>query len=443
MDALQKKVIDAVDEEFIVRTTTDLVQIPSPTGHEGDAARFMAERYREAGLETHLQFIYGDRYNAVGVLRGKGSGYSLMFNGHLDTSYTGEERELTAPGYKNKCIRDGDWLIGNGTNNMKSADVAYLAAVRALMEAGVTPVGDIVIAAVAGEIEKNPVDEYQGPDYHGYGVGTRHLITHGFLTDFCILGEPSALQIAQFQGGTMWFKVTTRGLMGHIGYGYIKSAVECMERVQAAIRRWIPEYESRNEFMGERPHVNLASVEGGWPYRAGRIPVECNLYVDVRLVPGQRIPDVRREFMALIRKINEENPDIGAVASEFCSIPPSGIPSDALTVRVIKKAHQEVMGEPPNVIFKPHYEDSAHLHRYGVETVIYGCAGRVKTKSYGWAPEIGEHVFIPDVVNAAKVYALAALDISSSEADSRQIQPDAFAQSIARQKAELGKGPTH
>ena len=438
MDPLQQKVIDAVDADFIVRTTMDLVNIPSPTGHEGDAARYMAERYREAGLETHLQFIYGDRANAVGVLRGQGNGYSLMFNGHLDTSYTGEEHELTAPGYKNRAIRDGDWLIGNGSNNMKSADVAYLAAIRALMEAGVAPVGDIVIAAVAGEIEKNPIDDYQGPDYHGYGIGTRHLITHGFLTDFCILGEPSALQIAQFHGGTVWFKVTTRGVMAHIGYGYFKSAVECMERVQAAIRRWIPEYEARNEFMGERPHVNLASVEGGWPYRAGRIPVECNLYVDVRMVPGQRVPDVRREFMALIRKINLEHQDIGAVASEFCSIPPSGIPDDALTVRVMKKAHETVMGEPPKVIFKPHYEDSAHLNRYGIETLIYGCAGRVKTKSYGWAPEIGEHVYIPDVVSAAKIYALAALDISSQEADPSQLQPDAFAGAVARQKTGRG-----
>ena len=427
MDDLQKKVVGAVDEDFIVQTTMELVDIPSPTGYEEAAARYMHAKYEEAGLEAHLQKVAEGRYNAVGILPEGGGGYSLMFNGHLDTSYSGEEPELTQPGYKNKAIRDGEWIIGNGAFNMKSADVAYFAAVKAIMKAGVKLKGDIVLASVVGEIEKNRIDDYQDVLYDGYGVGTRHLISHGYMTDFCILGEPTGMQLAPWHGGTVWFKVTTKGLMGHTCYGdYTASAIERMERVQAGIRKWIPEYRSRNEFLGERPHVNVAAVEGGWPYRCARSPVECRLYVDVRLVPGQRVQDVQAEFKDLIARVNAENPDINANVEVFCTHPPSGIPKDSLPSRAIFKAHEEVMGEPPNVILKTSYLDGAHMNRYGIQTITYGPAGHTKTASYGWNAEIGEHINVKTLVNATKVYALAALDICSRERDPNEIPPDPY-----------------
>ena len=152
MDDLQRKVLDYVDRDFLVNTTMELVDIPSPTGSEEEAARYMNDKYIEVGLEGDLQKISEGRYNAVGSLNGSGGGYSLMFNGHLDTSYSGEEPELTQPGYKNKAILDGDLIIGNGAFNMKSADVSYLTAVKAIIDAGIEVKGDIVCAAVAGEI---------------------------------------------------------------------------------------------------------------------------------------------------------------------------------------------------------------------------------------------------------------------------------------------------
>ena len=428
MDPLQQKVVDAVDEDFIVRTTMELVEIQSPTGFEEEAAKYVEERYREAGLETRLQQISEGGYNTVGMLPGSGNGFSVMFNGHLDTSYTGEESQLTADGYKNKAIRDGDWIIGNGSNNMKSADVCYLAATRALMEADVPLKGDIVLAAVAGEIERNPIDAYQGAPYDGYGAGTKHLITHGYLTDFCILGEPTALGVGTWAGGTVWFKITTAGPMGHICYGeYLPSAIERMEWVQAALREWRAEYTERNEFKGNHPLVNLAAVDGGWPYRCGRTSVECNLYVDVRMVPGQRVQDVHQEFRGLIRSLNAKDPSPGAKVESFCTIPPSAVPDDAHSVQSIKRAHETVVGEPPKPVQKTHYNDSDHMNRYGIEVVVYGPAGRMRSREFGWAPDLGEFVHIPDLVTASKVYALAALDLCTQDRDSKALRPDPFA----------------
>ncbi len=428
MNTTEKKILDAVDEEFLISTTMGVVDIPSPTGHEAEAAKYMVERYREAGLEAYLQQISEGRYNAIGVLRGTGEGYSLMFNGHLDTSYTGQEPELTAPGYKNKAIRDGDWLIGNATNNMKSALVAHLGAVQALLKAGVSLRGDIVLTAVAGEIEKAAVDRYQGVDYDGYGAGTRYLLTHGYITDFCILGEPTALQVAPWNGGTIWFKLTTRGSMGHTVYGdFTTSAIERMEKIQAALREWIVGYRKRHEFMGEHPHVNVAAVEGGWPFRCARSPIECRLYVDVRLVPGQRIQDVHRGFLEFVASLNNQDPDLKAKVETLATLPPTGVCRDSLVIKALEQAHERVFGQPPKIIFKPAYMDSTHLNRYGVQTGIYGPAGKCKTVSFGWAPEIGEHVYIPDLVAGTKVYALAAMDLCSRKRDPRSLASDPFA----------------
>jgi acetylornithine deacetylase/succinyl-diaminopimelate desuccinylase-like protein len=70
--------------------TRDLVDISSPTGHEADVARFLVDYMHGIGLDARLQEISEGRYNALGELRGAGNGLKLLFNGHLDTSYSGK-----------------------------------------------------------------------------------------------------------------------------------------------------------------------------------------------------------------------------------------------------------------------------------------------------------------------------------------------------------------
>src|SRR5207247_11229709 len=97
----------------------------------------------------------GGRAKGVGTGRGGGGGPTLMFNGHLDTSYSGRESWLQGiPGFQPQGFERDGRIYGLGISNMKGALCCYLAAVRALREAGVSLRGDVMIAAVAGEIEK-------------------------------------------------------------------------------------------------------------------------------------------------------------------------------------------------------------------------------------------------------------------------------------------------
>ncbi len=169
-----QKIMAAVNKEALVKLAMDLVNIPSPTGHENRIAEFVAEQYTALGLRTRLQEIEPNRYNVLGILEGDGTGINLMFNGHLDTSYSGQEDYLAGdPAHQPKAYIEGDAIRGLGIWNMKGSDAAYMAAVRAVREAGLELRGDVTLAAVAGEIEKGPIDSYQGGEYRGAGADLR------------------------------------------------------------------------------------------------------------------------------------------------------------------------------------------------------------------------------------------------------------------------------
>ena len=68
------EVLKNVDREEIANLTLDLVEIPSPTGRELEAAKFYAKFLEESGLEVQLDYIEEDRPNVIARIPGKGEG---------------------------------------------------------------------------------------------------------------------------------------------------------------------------------------------------------------------------------------------------------------------------------------------------------------------------------------------------------------------------------
>ncbi|MBI2371778.1 MAG: M20/M25/M40 family metallo-hydrolase [Deltaproteobacteria bacterium] len=389
-----RKVLDLIDPGEMISLLEDIVNIPSPTGKEAGVAEYLVRRFRALGLRGFLQEISPGRYNAIGALRGRGDGVSLLFNGHMDTSYSGEEEELQGVGYKPRMVRDKEWLYGLGVNNMKSGLAAFYGAVAALRRAGVELRGDITIAGVAGEIEKAPVDGYQGIEYAGYGAGTKYLVGHGVTADLCIMGEPSGLKIAAGHMGSLWTKITTRGTVAHTAFldkARIVHAIEKAMKVASAIQEWIPRYRAAHEFMGERPTVNLAAIQGGWPWRAARTPASCSLYLDIRTTHEQNPMDVKRELQRILNELHRQDPELEADLEFYVTNPGMFLPPDAYVSRVVARAHQQVVGEPPEVFYRGPCTDATHLQHAGIPTVIYGAGGRVREEGVlGWSRDVGE-----------------------------------------------------
>src|ERR1051325_11970639 len=104
-----------VDADRLVATASSLIDIHSFTGDEEAMARRMVELYEELGLDVQWQQVEDGRANALGTRRGTGGGAALMFNGHMDTSYSGREAWLRGgPGFPTEALVRGGRLHRDG-----------------------------------------------------------------------------------------------------------------------------------------------------------------------------------------------------------------------------------------------------------------------------------------------------------------------------------------
>jgi len=85
----------------------------------------------------------------------------------------------------------GNKVQGLGISNMKGGVAAFMMAGKALQRSGVRLKGDVIFAAVVGEISRTPIGEWQSQDYRGEGAGTRHLLAHGMHSDYAVCCDGS------------------------------------------------------------------------------------------------------------------------------------------------------------------------------------------------------------------------------------------------------------
>ena len=404
--ALVEKAIEQVDRNALIDLVVQLVNVPSPTGYEGDMGRAVHQVLQDSGFRATLQPIGDQRYNAVGILEGVGGGKTLMFNGHLDTSF-GPEQAHRGLGYRCEGnVVDDEWIYGMGTFNMKSAMATYVTAAKAIQAAGIKLGGDVVIAGVCGEIEKAPTGEFDGPDYQGYGVGTKFAITHGAVADACILGEPTNMMLIPRHCGTTWLKIEVPGVLIHTAWSEPEqNAISNSTLVLNALHQWMPEYIERNAIGDWRPKVNIAAIEGGWPWRGARTPDTCTIYLDVRTMPDVMPVLVYREVRELIRQTVREHACLeGTTVDVYVSAPGTSIPDDHELIEMIVEAHTRQLGVTPEFGTEIWYSDAAHMNRYGIPTVNYGSAGRIRSGGGGFDTHQGEAVHIGDMLDIIKVY---------------------------------------
>ncbi len=404
--ALVAKAVEKVDRSALIDLVVQLVNIPSPTGHEGDMGRAVHQVLQDSGFRATLQPIGDQRYNAVGILEGQGRGKTLMFNGHLDTSF-GPEQAHRGLGYRCEgTVVDDEWIYGMGTFNMKSAMATYVTAATAIQAAGIKLGGDVVIAGVCGEIEKAPTGEFDDPVYQGYGVGTKFAITHGAVADACILGEPTNMMVIPRHCGTTWLKIVVPGVLIHTAWSEPEqNAISNATLVLNALHKWMPDYIERNAIGDWRPKVNIAAIEGGWPWRGARTPDTCTLYLDVRTMPDVLPVAVYREVRELIRETVREHACLeGTTVDIYVSAPGTSIPDDHELIETIVEAHTQQLGAPPEFGTEIWYSDAAHMNRYGIPTVNYGSAGRIRSGGGGFDTHQGEAVHIGDMLDIIKVY---------------------------------------
>jgi acetylornithine deacetylase/succinyl-diaminopimelate desuccinylase-like protein len=400
-----------VDRQRLVDTATQMVNVHSFTGDEQRMADLMVAIFDGMGLQVQRQQVEDNRANTLATWPGTGGGPSLMFNGHMDTSYSGREPWLRGvPGFQPSAFQRDGRLYGLGISNMKGALACYVEAVRALQEGGVRLRGDVLIAAVSGEIEKTQQGQAQGAEYRGYAAGTRYLVTHGGVADMCLLGEPTEGKVVLGHFGALWLRIRVHGNFIHTAFSEGKrdqNSILRAHEVLAAVQEWIPTWENdpANSYRGAKAIVNVGAIEGGFGWRVSRTPHHTDLFLDVRVPPTKEMGAARREVLEWVRALGERFPDYGIEGEVYVTAPGAEIDEGHELVAAIDTAHEAVFGEPPGRDVTRWFSDASALTRYGIPTVNYGISTGLMDV------ELGENLQIDALVQTAEVYARVAMEV--------------------------------
>ena len=389
-----------IDERRLVELALRLVSTPSFTGSEEEAAELMRDELADLGLRVQWQQVEDERANVLGTWEGAGGGPTLMLNGHLDTSYSGREPWLQGiPGFQPAGFERDGRIYGLGISNMKGALCCYVEAVRALQEAGVRLKGDLMIACVAGEIEKSQQGEAQGAEYRGYAAGSRHLVSHGGAADFCILGEPTENKLVLAHFGALWVRLSTTGPFIHTAFSEGRRDENSIIRMRDVLDRvleWLPSWELEMSHDGVRGIANVGAIQGGFGWRASRTPHRTDLFLDLRVPPRVPMAEARRKALAFARSLRVD-------AEVYVSAPGSEIEESSPVVAAVGEAHAEVFGLEPETDVVRWFSDASVLSRYGIPTLNYGTSSGLQDA------ELGENLEIAGLVRTAEVYARAAM----------------------------------
>jgi len=365
-----------IDNKLLTCLLVDLVKIESinpdlVAGGRGEAAiaRYVADFLRGAGFETRLQEVAPGRYNALGVLHGKGKGPSLMLNGHLDTvGVAGMEDPFAAR-------IEGDRLFGRGAQDMKGGLAAALAAGAALgKERSLS--GDLIIAAVADE-------EFRS-------VGTRALLKEGVRADAAIVMEPTALEVAIAHKGFAWASIETVGRAAHGSRpGEGLDSIAFMGRV-------LREIEGMQQRLTARaPHpllghgsVHASLISGG--QELSSYPQRCRLDLERRLLPGEDGRKFDNELAEVLSRLSAQDESFRASNQLEYWAAPLETPRECRVSRVLAASSKIRTGQEARFGAQSFWTDAALLSDAGIESVLFGPggAGLHSTSEYVLMPEV-------------------------------------------------------
>lgn len=402
------------DVSAMTDMAADLINIPSETGSEGPIGDYVADKFAALGMSVEKQEVEAGRNNVIARLPGAEAGPTLLFLAHFDTSTNpGEDLPI---GYQAHAVVDDGWISGLGISNMKCAFAGFYSAIQMLQDSGARLAGDIVVAGVVGEIEKAPIDEWQGQRFRGGGLGARVMLNRGVTADFCINGEPTALRLQTGNAGYMFIRIGVRGKQQAT---YAKAvAIDPIPkafRLYEALKDWEVEYQAKNRHDIMKPLVNVGSIYGGYPYKPSITPGFCNLYVHVNLVPGQSMLGVRRDLEDLIRKLQVDDPELEADVKVYLASNGHQVPDGHPVAQAVRDSHRRVFGREVGRPDPARYSvssDNSPLFEFGIPGVTYGAGGINKSGDYSmYEPGLGEVVKIDNLAACARVYREAALQL--------------------------------
>ena len=377
----------------------------------------MSAWYSRHQIPSFQQEIAPQRSNVIARLTGDGSGRSLLFNAHLDTELSGPDynRLMDVPDLNEVGgWREGDRLFGHTILNDRGLMAVFMVMGKAIRDAKIPLAGDVVLTSVVGETGQAPVDEYQGPTYEGKGFGTRYLVDHGIRADYALVAEATSWGMSWVQCGACYIKITFRGrnmytprLIRTDRLAEHPNALVKGAEAISALEAWAIDYEDHNAYQsrcGEvRPKAQVGAVRGGIPYRPNRSSPLCNIYLDVRTVPGADQASIVDEVRLVMQKIDPA----AEVECYMAKAGYEGVGVEPLAEAVTTAFESVRGGTPPlpEVAVTSMWRDTNVFNAVGIPSLTFG-PGRGRADVQG----TGSYE-LDDLVACAKIYTLTALNL--------------------------------
>jgi acetylornithine deacetylase len=230
--------------------TRRLIDIPSPSGEEDAATRFLAAHLESLGYAVELQEVLPGRANIIATAS---HAPRLFFSTHIDT---------VPPVIASS--EDDTHIHGRGACDAKGIIAAQISAAERLRREGIKEIGLLFT-----------VDEELG------SLGARAANTHALASTcaYLINGEPTENKLATGSKGSLRLRLGTKGRAAHSAYPeHGHSAIEQLLDVLADVRRieW-----PQDDFFGATT-CNIGTVEGGT--RPNVIPAAASAELQIRLV---------------------------------------------------------------------------------------------------------------------------------------------------------------
>jgi succinyl-diaminopimelate desuccinylase len=399
----------------LVELTQALIRFPTvnPPGEAYQpCAEFIGRRLQERGFVVEYVRASGTpgdsaqypRINVIARREGQRAGPCVHFNSHIDVVQTGAGWTMDPFA---GAVKDGK-VYGRGACDMKGGLAAAIIAVEALIDSGANLPGTLEISGT--------VDEESG----GYG-GVHYLAERGWFSaprvDHVIIPEPLNVdRVCIGHRGVWWAEIETHGRMAHgsmpfLGDCAVRHMNAFIDRLESDL---YPRLAARRTDMPVVPSgakhstLNINSIHGGQGetsgYPAPCVPDSCRIIIDRRLLIEEDLDNVKAEVRELLEQLVKNRQGFRYDLRDIFEVLPTMADRNGPVARSTAAAIRRVLGKEAEFICSPGTYDQKHIDRVGRlrDCIAYGPG------ILDLAHQPDEYVVIEDMVNSAKVMAMAA-----------------------------------
>jgi len=285
------------NREYAISFLRRLIQTPSPSGEEGEAAKVATEEMKASGFDE----VTVDRLDDVmGTIKGAGTGRSILLNGHLDHVPPGEMDEPYSARLMDGSAFgvEGKVVYGRAASDMKGALAAMVMAGKVIKDLGIKLEGDFKVAAVALE--------------ETGGDGTKATIEEsGFTADLVVRGEATEMKVALGHRGGAGADVVVKGRSCHAsaperGINALYKATEIISRIRSDLIPRLPDHP-----LYGRTSIAITKISVK-PDTGNVVPEECSFHIDCRNNPNYSVSALTKDLEEMIASMREEDPELEA-----------------------------------------------------------------------------------------------------------------------------------